>query len=375
MNIKIHKADYVIIGAGIFGLYAAYLLTKKGAKVILLEKGVEAFSRASAINQARVHNGYHYPRSHETAGKSAYYYDRFVCDFHFAIRNSFKQIYAISKSDSKITAREFINFCNFVNIDLQEFPPNRYFKKGTVEAAFLAKECSFDFFKIRDYLLEKIKRNVFLIYDVRINTVEKGISSYSIRFNNNTSIETSFVINATYAGINDINEKFGQEQYKLKYELCEVAFCEVPNELRSIGITIMDGDYFSVMPFGTSKVHSFTSVKYTPRYILHESFLKDIKGKSINKQACNMHNLRGCEICAQNIKSAWAEMYELYNIYLKSHLALKYKYSQFEIKAILLNSEGDDSRPTIIKKHTTQPTFISVFSGKISTIYDLEKYL
>lgn len=41
--------------------------------------------RASFINQARVHNGYHYPRSVSTASKSAHYYERFVRTFHFLL--------------------------------------------------------------------------------------------------------------------------------------------------------------------------------------------------------------------------------------------------------------------------------------------------
>jgi len=54
---------------------------------------------------------------------------------------------------------------------------------------------------------------------------------------------------------------------------------------------------------------------------------------------------------------------------------MAYLYSTFDIKPILTASEDDDSLPTIIQQHTTNPTFISVLSGKVSTIYDLEKYL
>jgi len=69
MNKKLYQADCIIIGAGIFGLYAAKILAAKKKKVIVLECSKRPFARASAINQARVHNGYHYPRSYETAKK------------------------------------------------------------------------------------------------------------------------------------------------------------------------------------------------------------------------------------------------------------------------------------------------------------------
>ena len=45
------------------------------------------------------------------------------------------------------------------------------------------------------------------------------------------------------------------------------------------------------------------------------------------------------------------------------------------MKPILKASEIDDSRPTVIKYATRRPTFISVLSGKINTVYDLDDFL
>jgi L-2-hydroxyglutarate oxidase LhgO len=80
---KISGYDYIIIGAGIYGLYITRKLTQKypNKKICLLEYDSEPFQRASFINQARVHNGYHYPRSLSTALKSAHYYNRFNKDY------------------------------------------------------------------------------------------------------------------------------------------------------------------------------------------------------------------------------------------------------------------------------------------------------
>ena len=69
--------EKIIIGAGFYGLYSALFCGKKGQKVLVIEKEQEAFLRASYINQARVHMGYHYPRSISTAMKSAKYFERF----------------------------------------------------------------------------------------------------------------------------------------------------------------------------------------------------------------------------------------------------------------------------------------------------------
>ena len=59
--------NVAIAGGGFFGLYLAEQLALKGCKVTVYEKSQELMSRASYVNQARVHNGYHYPRSILTA--------------------------------------------------------------------------------------------------------------------------------------------------------------------------------------------------------------------------------------------------------------------------------------------------------------------
>ena len=79
--------DKIIIGSGLYGLYSALFCGEKGQKVLVLECDLTPFRRATYINQARVHQGYHYPRSISTAMKSAGYFDRFNKDFDFCINN------------------------------------------------------------------------------------------------------------------------------------------------------------------------------------------------------------------------------------------------------------------------------------------------
>ena len=71
------KYDLVIIGAGIYGLYASLNENFSQKKILIIEKEKDMLTRASYINQARVHNGYHYPRSISTAKTSAKYFNKF----------------------------------------------------------------------------------------------------------------------------------------------------------------------------------------------------------------------------------------------------------------------------------------------------------
>jgi len=55
--------DAIVIGGGFFGCRLALALARNGARVAVIEKESALLSRASFNNQARVHHGYHYPRS------------------------------------------------------------------------------------------------------------------------------------------------------------------------------------------------------------------------------------------------------------------------------------------------------------------------
>lgn len=59
--------------------------------------------------------------------------------------------------------------------------------------------------------------------------------------------------------------------------------------------------------------------------------------------------LFNCNNCKYRPNSKEKEMYALFNEYLLDKYKFEYKESLFAIKPILMKSENDDSRPTIIK--------------------------
>ncbi|WP_431274094.1 FAD-dependent oxidoreductase [Variovorax ureilyticus] len=75
--------DAIVIGGGFYGAtIAIYLTEHRGLKrVALIERESGLMRRASHNNQARVHNGYHYPRSFITAFRSRVNLPRFVRDW------------------------------------------------------------------------------------------------------------------------------------------------------------------------------------------------------------------------------------------------------------------------------------------------------
>lgn len=376
------KYDKIIIGAGLYGLYAAKRCSDKGEKVLVLEYDRAPFQRATYINQARVHMGYHYPRSLTTAVKSAGYFRRFVEDFGFCIHDRFEQIYATSGRFSWTNAEQFMEFCRAAGIRCEEVAVSKYFQTGMCDGAFLTEEYTYDAGILQKYYEEQLsdRNNVTFLFEARLKKILQKNDVFEVWMCDGICFEAPFVLNATYASVNQIIEKtegIDQEKFKIKYELCEIILCEPGDTLRGTGITVMDGPFFSIMPFGKTGLHSLTSVTFTPHVTSYEELptFQCQRENEDGRPECRPEALGNCNICIHKPDSAWPYMSHLADKYLKPEYAYTYKESLYSMKPILKSSEVDDSRPTAIRVLSESPVFISVLSGKINTVYDLDAYL
>ena len=365
--------DKLIIGAGLYGLYAALFCAKRGERVVVLECDSDAFARATYANQARVHMGYHYPRSISTAMKSRDYFDKFHKDYGFCIYDTFEKIYATSASFSWTSASQFKKFCRDANIPCDEISPEKYFKTGMCDGAFVTTEYAFDAMLLKKSMLEEIGRfsNVSIVYDARIKDIAIVGERYRLTLQDGGAYETGFVVNATYASVNQINELFGLPTLQIKYELCETIICKVNDKLQNTGITVMDGPFFSIMPFGKTGYHSLTSVTFTPHTASFDT-VPTFDCQTRSAGYCSPQFLGNCNTCEVKPETAWEYMSHLAKKYLKDSYQFEYVKSLFSMKPILKTSEIDDSRPTAIRRHREKPHFVSVLSGKINTLYDLD---
>lgn len=377
------RFDKIIIGAGLYGLYAAAFCADRGQRVLVLEYDDAPFQRATYINQARVHMGYHYPRSLTTAVKSAGYFRRFTEDFGFCIHDKFEQIYATSGKFSWTNAKQFQEFCRAAEIKCEEVASSKYFKEGMCDGAFLTEEYTYDAKILQKYYEDRLCGNsaVTMVFHARIDKILKREETYEIYLSDGKSYETAYVLNATYASVNQIIDKVesvagnaADEMFQIKYELCEIILCKPSEQLKNIGITVMDGPFFSIMPFGKTGLHSLTAVTFTPHitsYDLKPSF----SCQSGMEGLCSTESLGNCSDCPHRPESAWPYMSHLADKYMKPEYAYNYVESLYSMKPILKSSEVDDSRPTAIRVMSRKPAFVSVLSGKINTVYDLDDYL
>lgn len=371
------KTDRLIIGAGLYGLYAALYCAKQGYSVVVIECESAPFKRATYINQARVHQGYHYPRSISTALKSAGYFERFNADYSFCINREFEQIYATSSHFSWTDGQRFKEFCKAAGIPCEELHPGNYFKEGLCDGAFKTREYTYDAVILRDYFLSELAKystSVELKLGELITGIIRDADEFVVRTRSGLEYKSGFVLNATYASTNQISEMAGFEKFKIKYELCEIILCDVNEKMKNIGFTVMDGPFFSIMPFGKTGLHSLTSVTFTPHTTSYDA-VPDFQCQKNKEGMCSGKHLANCNECTARPQTAFPYMRSLAEKYLLEDYKFEYKESLFSIKPILLSSEIDDSRPTVIRKCSDKPVFISVLSGKINTVYDLNEVL
>lgn len=367
------SCDRLIIGAGLYGLYSALRCAKNGEQVVLLEKDPAIFTRATYINQARLHMGYHYPRSLSTAKKSAGYFERFNNEFGFCILSEFEQVYATSTHFSWTNANEFERFCSTAEIRCDRVPTSRYFRDGMCDGAFLTTEYTYDAQILGKNLLESSSAlpNLEIFYSCAPTSIKCESEKWIVETPNGT-ICTPKILNATYAAVNNIHEMVGADPFSIKYELCEIILCETSKALSDLGITVMDGPFFSIMPFGKTGLHSLTSVTFTP-HMTSRSVQPTFSCQS--EANCSPDHLSNCNTCPAKPLSSWGYMSKLARKYLLDEYGFTYKKSLFSMKPILKASEVDDSRPTVIRRVFDTPEMISVLSGKINTVYDLDPYL
>ena len=245
------------------------------------------------------------------------------------------------------------------------------------DGVFRTREYTYDAMILKDYLLSKLEQYPSLVdikYGVNVISIDRDSDSYVINTDDGNSYKSGFVLNATYAGTNQILDMVGFEKFGIKYELCEIILCDVNEKLKNIGFTVMDGPFFSIMPFGKTGYHSLTSVTFTP----HTTSYDEVPTFDCQEKSggfCSAVHLGNCNDCTAKPVSAFPYMANLARKYMLDDYGFEYRKSLFSMKPILMSSEIDDSRPTVIRKFSEKPTFVAVLSGKINTVYDLDEVL
>ena len=340
-----------VIGAGFYGLVLAENLAKAGASVQIYESTTKLGQGASWANQARTHGGYHYPRDVRTGARSRRGLTRFTNDFGSSVVDDFAMLYGIARNNSKVTTSQFEAFCR--RIEAPYTKPSEeatgLFNEDWIAGVYQVKEPAFN----SDILLDEARQRALasgaLLYlGEAVEKVTEGTETLKVSLKCGTTESVDFVLDCTYSKLGTLFEPAKSLSAAIKIERAEICIVAVPKHLDPIGITVMDGPFFSLMPFPTRDSHSFTHVSYTPRRTRPAEL-----GRSEEEDT-----------------SAFLRMQLDALKYVPAMAEVKHKDSIFTDKAILVSSELDDARPVMIHEAGIRKRYISILGSKIDTVYD-----
>lgn len=361
-----NEYDTIIIGGGFYGLRIAQYLVEElhQDKVLVLEKESQLMQRASYSNQARVHNGYHYPRSILTALRSHANFPIFTEEYKEAVVDNFEKYYGVARNLSKVSAAQFRRFFERVGSEIEESVEGLgYFDKKLIEEVFLVQEYAFDSARLRQILVAKLAK-----LGVEVRTGEKAVKIRADK--NDITLESdkdkyraTRVINTTYSSINLVNRASGLPIIPLKHELAEMCLVKVPPALEGKAFTLMCGPFFSLMPFPARGLYSLSHVRYTPHSEWYDSDDETRDGHEYLSEITKI--------------SHFPQMYADVKRYMPAAAGITYTgESLWEIKTVLPKSEGDDSRPIMyLENHGGLRNYICIIGGKIDNIYDVFREL
>jgi glycine/D-amino acid oxidase-like deaminating enzyme len=348
----------VVVGGGFYGaVIAAHLKRVRGvAEVTLLERADALMSRATFVNQARVHAGYHYPRSFTTAYRSIFNAPRFRADFAPAVVANFTSLYALARRNSRVTPRQMERFCDEIGAPLERAPAELadLFDPVLVERVYLAAEQVFDAEALRRVMSERLA-GVTVRTGAEVLKVTQDAGGAVVRgraAGQPFEIAADMVFNCTYSRLQHLAGDVGRE---LKHEIAEVALIEPPPALAGLGVTLMDGPFFSSLPFPARGLHSLTHVRYTP----HAFWMEDGVTDPDAVLQAYARETRGDRMLRDGAR------------YLPVLAQARPAGSLFEVKTVLAQNEGDDGRPILFTRHGPHGRIFSVLGGKIDNVYDV----
>jgi glycine/D-amino acid oxidase-like deaminating enzyme len=320
-----------VIGGGIFGCTAAIHAARAEHEVHLFEKADALMQGASAVNQFRLHRGYHYPRSPET-GRECRVGNRSFCqEYGGAViqpeqRKRGGQYYAIAQEGSKVSGEDYQRF--LVASQLPARPvPDCMAGLRHVDRVFDVLEAAIDPVRLRDLVVDKL-------VGVHVHLQARELPSRK---------DFDRIIIAAYANTNTVAAALGCETTPFQFEVCEKPVVRLPSQWRDTGIVVMDGPFCSIDPYGTTGLHLLGHVVHA----IHEMSVGEFPPSAEPRQS----NIEGFIDAGSHFFPALREA--------------EYLRSMWTVRAVLPNKDATDERPTLV--HRLDDQVVRIFSGKIGT--------
>lgn len=325
-----------VIGAGIFGLTAAVKLSSAGYNVEVFEKNDEILKGASGSNEYRVHRGFHYPRSKDTALECKQATPRFEKIFQKALigNENISHLYSISKELSKVSKNQYEKFLKKIGLNFVEKKSD----SSKISGQYIVEENLYDPEMMKEILQSKVyATGVKIHFNSEITSLDnlnhdyKVIATYSM---NNTLIKDS-------------------EDYQ--FEIVEKPLVKLPKILSNTSNVIMDGPFFCFDPLLNTEYHLLGNVTHA----IHKTNVGKFPDTSGFEHLINKGLIKNPQ------PSKIREFINDFRLFYPNISTIQHIGSYFTVRVVLKNRDYDDARPTYLRKHNKN--IFSIFSGKIVT--------
>lgn len=316
-----------VIGGGWYGCHITAALMRAGHDPHLFEIGERLFCGASGANPARLHLGFHYPRSKLTRAACQEQHTAFMRAYGHLTRAIPVNLYAVASDSSHV---DFGNYVQTLRGELEFLTverPLHDFGLEEVEGAMQTAERHIVIREARDYFAALLAERVHL------------------RQAAPDTADWAATIDCTFCARDGLNID--------RYEPCVTTVLQGPTDR---AVTIMDGPFPSIYPWDEMDgLSSLTSALHTPlakckTYEEAKSVIASTDAGTVRARADAMRRHMG---------EFWPESLERYRI-VDNMLAIR-----------AMPASGADARLVDLVK--TGPSTIRIRAGKIVSIFHAEQ--
>lgn len=318
-----------VLGGGWYGCHIAGALIREGYEVELHERSDRLFSGASGGNPARLHLGFHYPRSRLTRAASQEHYRAFMAAYGHLTRAVPINLYCIAAQDS-----------------LLDFGTYRQVLTGELEFVTVEKASDFGLENVEGALLTGERH---IVIDEARRWYERELAEH-VRFQTEPEDRDDFdwTIDCTFCA----RDAAGID----RYEPCLTVLLEGPTDR---AITIMDGPFPSVYPWDETRgLSSLTSASLTP-------FSKAVK----------THEEARAVLAAQTGETIRERSQAMVEQLARFYPAIREKYRIADHKLTIRAQPRSGSDARLVDIVQTAPNTLRIRAGKIDAILHARELL
>ncbi len=341
-----------VVGCGVFGAMVALRLAEDGCDVTVFEREKECLKGASFNNQNRLHLGFHYPRDMTTARQCIQGFDRFRQEFPSCIVSEFPNVYFISKENSLTDARAYGDFCdqlgvNYESVSKGDLPVD----VRNVSQGMLCEEVVYDCNLLRSSIMERIHDSgITLMMDSQVDQLKRDGEGYQLSCSNGCVDSFDYVINCSYADINRLTSQLGHDVNLMQYEYTIIPIVQMNTQ--RVGITIMDGPFMTLLPFGNSDNFLMYHVDYS---VIARNDARQLDISWLNPKTSPLKTL--------DLGQHFSQMREACAHFVPALSNAEMVGVLQGPRMVMAKSDKTDARPSVVQSY--ESGYCTVFSGKI----------